>query len=99
MWYMLWDSGCTHSTNPYFELYTQCKTLDKGYDTEVNGIRGIIKPKGIGTTYLYLEDATSKIHNIIIKHGYYYPGSHKLLISPEKWAWDRGEDEVRREGK
>ena len=47
MRYMLWDPGYTHSTNPYFELYTQCKPLEKGDDTEVNGIGGLIKPKGI----------------------------------------------------
>ena len=46
-WYMLWDSGCTNYFNPYFELYTQYKSLDKGRDTEVNGIGGIIKPKFI----------------------------------------------------
>ena len=27
---MLWDSGCTHSINPYFEIYTEYKNLEKG---------------------------------------------------------------------
>ena len=64
MWYMLWDSGCTQSINPHFELYTYYKLLEKGDDTEVNNIGGIIKPKGIGTVTLDLEYETGKIHNI-----------------------------------
>ena len=66
MWYMLWYSGCTHSINPYFELYTHYKPLEKGDDTEVNGVRGLIKPKGIVTIVLDMEDDTGKIHNNIL---------------------------------
>ena len=32
-WYTLWDSGFTHYTNTYFELYTQYKPLEKGGNT------------------------------------------------------------------
>ena len=95
--YTLWESGCTHFINPYFELYTQYKPLEKGDDTEINSIRGLIKPKGIGTISLEPEYDTGKLHNII-KKIYYLPGVPKLLISPQKWSQDRGEDEVRREG-
>ena len=31
--YIIWDSGCTHSINPYFEIYIQYKPLDKGGNT------------------------------------------------------------------
>ena len=31
--YTLWDSGCTHSINPYFELYTEYKHLEQEDDT------------------------------------------------------------------
>ena len=61
MQYMLWDSGCTHSINPHFEIYTQYKPLEEGDDTEVNDTRGIINPKGIFTIVLDLEDDTGKI--------------------------------------
>ena len=54
MCYMLWYSGCTHFVNPYFELYIYYKPLEKGDDTEVNGIGGTIKTKGIGTVVLGL---------------------------------------------
>ena len=50
--YMLWESGCTHYINPYFELYIEYKPLEKGDDTEVNVIGGLIKPKGVGTVVL-----------------------------------------------
>ena len=43
---MLWDSRCTHSTNPYFDLYTEYKPLDNGDVTKFNGIEELIKPKG-----------------------------------------------------
>ena len=43
--YTLWDPGCTQSVNPYFELYTQYKTPEKGDNAEFNGIGGIVKPK------------------------------------------------------
>ena len=61
---MLCDLVCTHSINPYFKLYTQYKTPEKGYDTDVNDIEGLIKPKGICTVVLELEDDTGKIHSI-----------------------------------
>ena len=41
------------------------KPLDKGGDTEVNGIGGLIKPKGIGTFILDLEYDRGKIHNLV----------------------------------
>ena len=63
--YTIWDSGCTHYINPYFEIYTQYKPLEKGYDAEVNGIGGLINTTGIGTFTLDLEYDTGKIHNII----------------------------------
>ena len=53
--YTLWDSGFNPSINPYFELYTEYKPLEKGDDAEVNGIGGLIKTKGIGTVVLELE--------------------------------------------
>ena len=65
--YMLWDSGCTKSVYPYFEIYTQYKHLEKGDDTEVNDIGGLINPKGIGTFLLDLEDDTGKLQNIILE--------------------------------
>ena len=52
--YKLWYSGCTHSINPYFEIYTEYKPLEKEVDTYVNGIGGIVYPKGIGTVVLDL---------------------------------------------
>ena len=64
MRYMLWESGCTHSFNPYFELYTYYKPLLKGEGIEVNAIGGLINTKGIGTVILDLEDDTCKLHNL-----------------------------------
>ena len=87
---MLWDSGFTHFINPYFELYTHYKPLEKGDDTEVNGVRGLIKPKGIVTIVLDMEDDTGKIHNNIFEQVYYFPGVPNLLIVPPKWSQDRG---------
>ena len=65
--YKLCYSGCTHSINPYFDLYTHYKPLEKGDDKEVNVIGGFIKANGIFTVVLYLEYDTGKIHNIIFK--------------------------------
>ena len=65
--YMLWESGCTHSINLYFDLYTELKNLDKRDDAEVNDIGGIIKSKGIGSIALHLKDDTGEIHKIIFK--------------------------------
>ena len=45
-WYMFWDSGCTHYINPYFDLYIDYKPLEKGNNTEVNGIGGSSSPWG-----------------------------------------------------
>ena len=44
--FTLWDSGCTHSINTYFELYTEYKHLYLGGDTEFNGIWGDHKIPG-----------------------------------------------------
>ena len=54
------------------------KKLEEGDNTEVNGIRGLTKPKGIGTLVLDLEDYKGKLHNIIFKNFYYFPGASKL---------------------
>ena len=89
--------GCTHSTNPYFDLYTEYKPLGKEDDTELNGIGGFIKTKGIGTILLELEDETGQIHNLTFKQIYYFPITPKLLVGPHKWSQDRGEYEFRRE--
>ena len=86
---MLWDLGCTQSANPYFELYIELKNVEKGEDTEVNDIVGIIKPKGIGTVVLDLEDGTGKLHTFIFEQVYYFPIAPKLLVSPQKWARDK----------
>ena len=88
--YILWDSGCTYSINTYFDIYTQYTPLEKGDNTEGNITRGIINPKGEGTVILYLKDDTGKLHNIIFKNAYYFPGAPKILISPQKRAQDRG---------
>ena len=61
---MLWESGCNHSINDYFELYTQYKPLKKGDNIEVNGIGGLINPTGIVNIVLSLEYDTGKHHNI-----------------------------------
>ena len=45
-----------------------------------------------------MEDYTGKIHNLIFLNVYDFPGVPKLLIIPQKWARDRGEDELRKEG-
>ena len=79
---IIWDSGCTRSINPSFWLYTENKPLVKEDDTEVNGIGGIIKPKGIFTVVLDLEDNTGQIHNLTFKQVCYFPGEPKILISP-----------------
>ena len=93
-WFTLWHSGCTHYVNSYFELYTEYKPLDMGGYTEVNGIGGIIKPQGIGTVVLDLEDDTGKFYNLNFENFYYFPGAPKLLIVPHRWDQDRGEAEV-----
>ena len=59
----------------------------------------IVKPKGIVTAALYLEDNSGKLHNLTFKVLYYLPVVHKLLVIPQKWTRDRGEDKVVREGK
>ena len=58
----------------------------------------LINTKGIGTVLLDLEYDTGKINNIIFKQVYYLPRAPKLLTSPQKWAYDRGEYKVGREG-
>ena len=74
---------------PYFELYTQYKHLEKGDNTEVNGTGRFTKPKGIGAIVLDQEDNTGKISNIIFEQVYYFPGEPKLLVIPQKWARDK----------
>ena len=88
--YALWYSLCTHSINPYFELYTDYTHLEKGDNTEVNVIGGIIKTKGICTVFLDLEVDTGKLHNLTFEQVYYFTGAPTLLTSPQKWAQDRG---------
>ena len=82
--YKLWDSGCTHSVNPYFELYIQYKSLEKWKDIEVNGSRGIINPKEIGNMFLDLEDNTGEVCYIYFEQFYYFPEAQKILVSPQK---------------
>ena len=43
------------------------KNLEKGDNTEVNGIWGIINPKGVDTFALDLEEKTLKLYNIIFE--------------------------------
>ena len=59
---------------------------------------GLLKPKVIGTVILDLEYDMGKIHDLNLKQVYYFPGAPKLLVSPQKWAQDRGEYKVGREG-
>ena len=61
---MLWYSGCNHSVKPYFEIYIEYKPLEKRDNTEVNEIGGIIKPRGICTIVMNLEDYTGKLQNL-----------------------------------
>ena len=89
-WYALGESGYTHSVNIYFEIYIQYKTPIEGDYTWVNGIRGIIKPKGIGSVVLNLEYNIGKIHSSK-KKAYFSLVAPKVLTSPERWARDRGE--------
>ena len=98
MRYTLWDSGCTHSINPYFELYTELKNLEKVNDIELNYIGGIINPKGICTAVLDLKYDTGKLNYLTFEKIYELSGAPNLLISPQKWTWGRGKDEVGREG-
>ena len=84
MWYMLYYSGCTHSVNNYFKIYTEYKPQGKEYDTEVNFIGGVIKPNGVGTVVLDLEDEKGQIHNLNFKQVYYLPGAPNFLIIPHK---------------
>ena len=95
--YNICESVWAHSINPYFELYTHYKYLEKGDDTEVNVIGVIINPKGIGTVVLGLEDYTGKLHNIFFKR---LPPScsSQAPHQPPKWSQDRVEYKVRREG-
>ena len=58
MWSTLWDSGFTHSINPYFELHTEHKPLYPGDGTSVNSIGRVIKHQMTGTIILDLEDNT-----------------------------------------
>ena len=47
---------------------------------------------------LVIKDCTVQINNLTFKQVYYFPGAPNLLISPHKWAQDRGEGKVGREG-
>ena len=68
--FTLWYSGCTHFINTYFKIYTEYKSLYPGGNTEVKGIGGLIKPQGIETIILDLEDNTDKIHNLNLENVY-----------------------------
>ena len=57
-------------------------------------LRGIIKPKGIGTIILELEDGNGNIYNLNIDILYYFPRLPKLFISIHKWSHDIAEDKV-----
>ena len=67
-------------------------------NTEISLIGGLIHPKGVGAIVLDLEDDRVQIHNLTFKQVYFFPGAPKLLIVPHKWAQDRVEYKVRREG-
>ena len=59
----------------------------------MNGIGGIIKLKGLGTISLDLEDDAVDLHNLTFHNFYYLPSAPNLLIRPQTWSQDRGEDE------
>ena len=61
-------------------------------------IGGIVKPQGIGTTVLDMEDDKGKLHNLNFENVCYFPGAPKILISPQKLACDIGEAKVDQEG-
>ena len=82
----------------YFYLHIEYRPLDPGDTTQVNLIEGVAKPQGIGTIFLELEDNTGKIHKLKFENIYYFPVSPNLLISPQKWASDRGGEKVSRYG-
>ena len=44
-----------------------------------------------------MEDDAGEIHHITFHNVYYFPRSPNLLITPQTWYWDRGEDEIRHE--
>ena len=52
----------------------------------------------MGTIVLDLEENTGKLHKFKFKIFYYFHGSSNILISPHKWAYDRGKSEVGQEG-
>ena len=89
--FTLWYSGCTPLINTYFKIYTEYKSLYPGGNTEVKGIGGLIKPQGIETIILGLEDNTDKIHNLNLENVYYFPDAPNLLISPQKQSQGRGQ--------
>ena len=60
------------------------KTIYTGGDTEVRDTGGIIKSKGVVTIALDLEYNTDKIQNSNIENVYYFYGSPKLFIRPDK---------------
>ena len=62
--------------------------------TEVNGIGGLIKPKGISIVVLDLKYGTGKIQSLNFEQVCYFPGAPKFLFRPQKWARYRQEDEV-----
>ena len=79
---------------PLFSAIHRVQTLEKGDFTKVNGIGGLIKPKEISTLFLDLEYDTGKLHSLTFEQYYYFPVAPKLLIGPQKWARDRGEDDT-----
>ena len=67
---MLYESGYNYFINPYFDIFTQYKPLEKGENVEVNDIGGVVKTKGINTVALNLEDDTGKLHSLIFEQIY-----------------------------
>ena len=67
-------------------------------NTKLNGIGGIINPKILGTISMDMEDDAGYIHHLNFHNVYYFPSAPKLLVSPQTWARDRGEDEIAHEG-
>ena len=57
----------------------------------VNGIRGLVNTRVLGTIFLNLEDDSGELHHLTFNNFFYSPSKSKLLISPQTWARDRGD--------
>ena len=59
----------------------------------MNLIEVLINTKGLGKISLDLEENTGELHYLAFQNIYYFPSALKLLIRPQTWSQDRGEDE------